>query len=105
MKIFIIMLFLLSSVSTWAKFDLASNGKKITCYADDNQSIEVNAKRTVLKYTVEGESLGAKQISKTVTDNKNYVSYQTSVGTLVLSNNADTFQLAEDNFSGEVKCK
>lgn len=105
MKKVVIIFSILSSVASWADLSLATNGKKVTCYADDNQSIELNAKRTTLKYTVEGESLRAKKISKTISENNKYVSYKSSAGTLVLSNKGDTFQFAGEDDSFEVDCK
>lgn len=105
MKKVVILFSVLSSVSSWADLSLATNGKKVTCYADDNQSIELNSKRTALKYTVEGESLGTKKITKTISDNNTYVSYKCSAGTLVLSSKGDTFQLAGEDTSFEVDCK
>jgi hypothetical protein len=105
MKKVIILFSILISVSAWADLSLATNGKKVTCYADDNQSIELNSKRTALKYTVEGESLGAKKISKTISESNKYFSYKSSAGTLVLSDKGDTFQLPGENDSFEVDCK
>lgn len=88
-----------------ANFRLATNKKAVVCYADDNQSWDLNDKRTTLKYTVEGESLGAKKITKTLSDGDTFVSYTTSVGTLTLSDRGDTFKFKGDTEAGEVRCK
>jgi hypothetical protein len=104
MKNVIILISILSSMSSWADLTLATNGKKVTCYADDNQTIEINAKRTAIKYTIEGESLGAKKISKIVIEDNKFASYKSSAGTLVFSKNGDTFKLDGENDAFTVKC-
>src|SRR5690349_6237164 len=77
------------TLTAHAGYDLAMNGKKVTCYADDNQSIELNAKRTTLKYTVEGESLGAKKITKFHHDKGVLACYTTAEGLLCLNDGGD----------------
>lgn len=88
-----------------ADFNLANNKKTVICYGEDNQSWKLNAKRTTLKYTVEGESLGPKKITKTDTDGETFVSYSTSEGTLYLGDSGDTFQFNEDQEAGTVDCE
>lgn len=104
MKNIIVLFSILSSAASWADISLATNGKKVTCFADDNQSIELNANRTTMKYTVEGESLGAKKISKTVIQNNMSTVYQSPVGILTLSKNGDTFQLDGEADAFSVNC-
>lgn len=102
MKIVIAALLL---VAPWAHadFKLANSGKKITCSGADNQTWEVNKARTKMKYTVEGESLGANKIINHETDGKTYVSYSSDEGTLTLGDK-DTFQFAEEDQASEIKC-
>jgi hypothetical protein len=92
------------SSTAFASFNLARNGKPVVCYGEDNQSWNLNAKRTTLKFTVEGESSGPKRITKVFSDGSTLVSYTTSEGTLYLSNRGDAFQ-----FKGEekqtIRCK
>lgn len=104
MKTILMTLLLLGSIAQ-ADFQLANNGKKVTCYADDNQSWELNKARTTLKYTVEGESSGAYKIFDRETDNRTYASYSSDEGTLTLGAEKDTFQFAEADDAFEVNCK
>ncbi len=104
MKKLILCLAIGVSSTSFAGYDLASNGKKVTCFAEDNQSFDLNAKRTTVKYSTEGESAGAKKITKISSDDATYVSYTTYDGTLTLSDEGDTY-----GFDGEeaypVDCK
>ena len=95
----------LLSLSAYADYNLAANGKKVNCYADDNQSWELNPGRTSIKYTVEGESRGAKKIKKTNTDGDTSVSYQTEEGTLTLSDQGDTWQFKGDTQAQLIRCR
>lgn len=104
MKIVISVLFLIGSFAH-ADFNLANNGKKVVCYADDNQSWELNRTRTKMKYTVEGESLGALKIFDHQTDGQTFASYSSDEGTLTLGSEKDTFQFAEADEAQEVSCK
>lgn len=104
MKIIMTTLLLIGSIAQ-ANFDLSKNGKKMTCYADDNQSWEINISRTKIKYSIEGESLGAKRIFDRQTDGQSVVTYSTSEGTLTLSNEKDTFQFADADDSFEITCE
>jgi hypothetical protein len=88
-----------------ANFNLAHNQKAVVCYGEDNQSWDLNAKRTTLKYTVEGESLGSQKITKTDTDGETFVSYTTSEGTLYLDDQGDSFQFKGEQEAQEVRCK
>jgi hypothetical protein len=104
MKMILIALSLLGSIAQ-ADFKLANNGKKVVCYADDNQSWELNRARTKLKYTVEGESLGAFRIFDRRSDRRTFVSYSSDEGTLTLGKRRDTFQFAEADDAFEVSCQ
>lgn len=99
---------ILFSTNVMASYDLAFSGKPVKCYGPDNIEIILNAQRTSVKYIIEGESAGAKRIRKTSTDNKTYVSYTTSEGTLTLGE-VDTFSDREGTTASsepyEVKCK
>jgi hypothetical protein len=97
--------YLMSSMPAFADFNLSQNGKKVTCYADDNQSIVLNAKRTTIKYTVEGESAGAKEIINVETKANTSASYTTEEGVLTLSNQGDTWQFAEEDVASSFECK
>jgi hypothetical protein len=88
-----------------ATYELANNGKTVGCYADDNQSWSLNKKRNKLKYTVEGESLGARPVINTETDGKTFVAYSTDEGTLTLGLDKDTYQFAEEDEAWEVTCQ
>jgi hypothetical protein len=87
-----------------ADFNLANNQKKVVCYADDNQSWVLSANRKTIKYTVEGESLGVKKITKTATDGDTVVSYKTSVGTLYLDDQGDRYIFAGETEAASVDC-
>ena len=76
-------------------FNLAANGKAVTCFGEDNYSFDLNAKRTTVKVTVEGESLGAKSITKRDSDGDTYVSYKTSQGTLRLDDRGNTYTFTD----------
>lgn len=94
--------------SAMASFDLASNGKVVKCYGPDNMEVTLNAGRTTVKVTFEGEGEGSKRISKKSTDNRTYASYTTSVGTLTLGE-VDTFSDAEGTTASsepyDLRCK
>lgn len=76
---------------SFADSRLAGNGKVVECSGADNQSLTLNAKRTTVKYTVEGESLGPKKIERVV-KKRGSISYVTEDLTLTLSDAGDTFQ-------------
>ena len=77
------------SLNVYAGYDLALNGKKVTCYAEDNQTVELNAKRTTIKYTVEGESQGAQKITKFDHDEGVLACYTTAELMLCLNDGGD----------------
>ncbi len=91
--------------SAMASFDLASNAKKIVCYADDSQSWVLNAKRTTVDFDVEGEGHGPQKILKTESDNSNFVSYTTSEGTLTLSDMGDFFLFNGEPEPAQIRCQ
>src|SRR5262245_29564289 len=103
MKISIAVTVLLS-IGAHADYKLAENEKTVTCSADDNQSWVLNKARTKVKYTVEGESLGARRIINTDTDGQTYVSYPTDEGTLTLGQK-DTWQFSEEDQAQEIECE
>lgn len=105
MKSMIALFLSLFSLLAMADYQLAKTGKVVTCYAEDNQSFILNAKRTTLKYVVEGESTGPKRIVEQSTDKRTYIAYKTSEGTLILSDSGDSYQFAEDAEAFEVKCR
>lgn len=90
--------------TSYADYNLATNSKKVICFAEDNQDFVLNANRTTVKYSTEGESSGAKKITKTKSDNSTYVSYTTSDGTLTLSDEGDTYAFDGDE-AYPVDCK
>lgn len=87
----------------YADFSLSKNGKKIVCTADDNQTWEINKQRTTVKYTVEGESLGAQKIMNRKTDFKSFIVYRTDEGELTLGKR-DLYQFAEEDQAFEIHC-
>ena len=104
MMTFFTLLGVFLGTTAMADFVLSRNAKPIVCYGEDNQSIDLNAKRTRIKYTIEGESLRSKKITTTTTDEKTYITYETSELTLTLSDEGDTFQLKDDEASQEARC-
>lgn len=94
--------------SAMASYDLASNGKVVKCYGPDNMDIILNAKRTTVKITFEGEGTGAQRIINKSTDNRTYASYTTEEGTLTLGE-VNTFSDAEGTTASsepyDVRCK
>ncbi len=88
-----------------ADFNLAHNRKVVVCYGEDNQEWKLNATRTTLKFTVEGESSGAEKITKTDTDGDTFVSYTSQTGTLRLDDQGDTFKFAGGEEAQSVRCK
>ena len=104
-KLFSSLAILIMSSSAMANLSLAKNGKAVVCYADDNQSWVINAKRTAIKYTVEGESLGPKKIVEIKSDRNTFVSYLTSEGTLTLSNEGAFYQFDGETEAGQIECK
>ncbi len=97
--------FVMAGSFAQASFNLANNGRKIVCYADDNQSWVLNTSRTTLKYTVEGESSGPYKIFDRKTDGRTFSSYSSDEGTLTLGTQKDTFQFAEADEEFEVNCQ
>lgn len=92
------------SMSAMANFQLAQNKKAVVCYGEDNMSFNLNAKRSSVKFTVEGESLGAKKITKISTDKSTYASYKTSEGILTLNDSGDSYQFAGEDEAFSVNC-
>ncbi len=101
----LIIISVLGSFSAVANYNLAKNGKSVVCYADDNIAFVLNAKRTTVKWSSEGESLGPKKIKKVNTDNESFVSYTTVEGKLTLSDKDDTFQFADSDEVFSVRCR
>jgi len=101
-SLFVISLIL--GASARADFTLAGNGKSVVCHAADNQRWNLNKARSTVRYTVEGESVGAKKIIDKVTDGQTYISYLTEEGTLTLGNK-DTWQFAGEPQAWEIECK
>ena len=88
-----------------ADFKLSQTQKAVVCYGEDNQDIKLDAKRTKMKYTIEGESAGSLKIVDVKTDNQTFVTYATSEFTLTLSNQGDTFFYFGDQEPSPVRCK
>jgi uncharacterized protein YdeI (BOF family) len=104
-KILVLSIAAMISNLAMADFKLASNGKKVSCYDQDNASFELNAKRTTVKYTVEGESKGAQKITHNKSNKTSYASFTTSEGTLVLSDKGDIFQFTGESEVSHIDCK
>lgn len=88
-----------------AETNLINNGKSVVCYADDNQSWSINASRTKMKYTVEGESLGSSKIYETEVDGKTAVIYRSKVGTMTLMSDRSLFEFDGEDYTFEINCK
>jgi hypothetical protein len=91
MKTHSILLLSLASTSALADYALSQNKKEVVCYGADNLAVTLNAKRTTLQITVEGESNGARKIIEKHDDKRSSVSYATNEGALTLSDDGDTF--------------
>ena len=106
MKGLIVLVGFLSSVVGFADYKLAKSKNAVLCYGEDSMSWELNKNRTTIKFTVEGESSGAKKITKTVDQpGKSSVAYTTSDGTLTLGKQKDTYQFADQSERFEVECE
>jgi len=103
-KIFFCAIIILSA-SAMADFSLSKNGKSVVCYGEDNQSWVLNAKRTSIEYTIEGEGIGPQKINNRQSDDKSFASYTTSEGTLTLSESGDSFQFSGDEEAQGITCK
>lgn len=95
----------LVSVSAQANYGLALNGKAVTCYGEDNMSFKLNAKRTTVKYTVEGESNGPQKVTEVQSDDATYSCYTTSEGLLCLNDEGDTFFFNGEGEPTAIECK
>lgn len=78
-------------------FNLAGNGKEVRCVGPDNISLILNAQRTTLKFTIEGESSGPQKITKRDSDGDTYVSYTTKDGVLRLDDQGNTYSYYKDS--------
>ena len=105
MKTLVYSLIALLGSAAMADFNLANSPKEIFCYADDSYTWELNAKRTTVKFSVEGENLGAQKITRIATDSSTFASYKTSEGTLFLSNHGDGYVFPGSTENGEIKCQ
>lgn len=103
--LFLSFISILFGANARADFKLLARQKNIVCYGGDNQSLNLNANRTRIKYTVEGESLGAKKIIDVNTDYETFVTYTTSELTLTLSDEGDSFHYKGDQVSQGINCK
>lgn len=88
-----------------ANYALSQNGKVVKCYADDDISVTVYAKRTSMKYKIEGESNGVLKITDTKTDGKTYVTYTTEEYSLTLSDAGDTFKFNDQDDVATMDCE
>lgn len=109
MKMIIWNLFAALWISTisYAGYDLAFNGKKLHCYVDDNKIIEMNAKRSTIKFTNDGESIGPQEITTYLHDEGVLACYETSEGMLCLNDggDGDTFYFTGDSEATPVSCE
>jgi ribosomal protein L25 (general stress protein Ctc) len=105
MSVVLSLVSVLFGANAMADFQLSQNQKPVVCYGEDNQSVNLNAKRTTLKYTVEGETQGALKIVDVQTDGKTFVKYTTSEYSLTLSDAGDLFFYNGDQEPGEFRCK
>jgi hypothetical protein len=95
---------LLFSVQAFADFNLANNGKVVECSSADDQTWVLNAQRTTVKFTIEGETQGAKKITKRDSDGDTFVAYTTSEGVLTLSDRGDSFQFTGEESEQSLDC-
>jgi hypothetical protein len=92
-----ILMFAMTFGSAFADFALAQNGKKMVCHSEDNAEFVLNAERTTIKFSVEGESQGPKKIRQK--------KYETEEGILTLSDQGDTWQPEGESEASPVDCK
>ena len=78
-------------------FNLAANGHEVRCSGPDNSNLVLNAQRTTIKFTMEGESSGPQKITKRDSDGDTYVSYATKDGVLRLDDQGNTFSYYKDS--------
>lgn len=95
----------LFGANAMANFQLSQSKKAVVCYGPDNQSLELDATRTTVKYEVEGETRGPAKIVGVNTDNRTFITYTTPELTLTLSNAGDTFLYNGDQDPTDVECK
>ena len=105
-NVFLFFILGILTISARADFELANNEKKVTCRGEDNIAIVLNAKRTTLSETWEGETVNTGKIKATETDNKTYIVYRSTIGELVLTDDGDVFLPSEDEHeSYQLKCE
>jgi hypothetical protein len=97
MKTILALATLTLSLSVFANYQLSGNGKAVTCYAEDNISVTLNASRTTLKYTVEGESNGPQKITKVLSNGRDSVTYVSKELSLTLSNKGNSMLYSGDS--------
>ena len=78
-------------------FNLAANGKDVHCTGPDNSSLILNAQRTTINFTIEGESSGPQKVTKRDSDGDTYVSYTTKDGVLRLDDQGNTYSYYKDS--------
>lgn len=82
-----------------ADFKIAQSGKVVDCYGPDNMVVTLNATRTTVKISIEGESSGPSKVNKVSSNNKSFVRYETKQGVLILGTSGDSFTFAGDSTS------
>jgi hypothetical protein len=96
----------LASTNAPADFSLATNGKYVVCFfAQGTQSWTLNAKRSTIRYSVEGENEWLQPVTKIDTDGKTFASFATLEGVLNLADSGDTFQVYGEPEARKIYCR
>lgn len=95
---------LTTQAANLSPMDVLKHQRSVVCYADDNAEIVLNANRTAIKYTVEGEG-GTRRINKIKTDHSTYVAYVTPEVMLTFNKRGSFLRVRGDDKSYFVECK
>lgn len=96
----------LTSQVALADYTLANNGKVVLCTAEDNREFKLNAKRTTIKWSSEGESLGPQKILRQTDDKKAKATFTSEEVTLTLSDAGDSVMFYGDETDVEsINCR
>ncbi len=97
---------LMISSNAVASISTPNPEKSLRCWGEDNIVITINAARTKMKYEVEGETTGAKRVTKTVSG-EGYKKYMSEDGVLTISTKSDNFVRKGNSITDatELDCK
>lgn len=90
--------------SAHADFELSQSKHAIHCYGNENIQIELNAPKTQMKLTTEGESLGFKGITQMNTDGQTFVTFSNSEFSLTLGSSFDHYTYGNETEKNPLRC-